>query len=135
MATLTSATSLLALLDEPDQSLQVYSLENLNQLADEFWAEIADYVTKIEELYEDDKFPQSKLTALVASKVGFFGRPDMHALASELFELTFPNRNQVYYNLAEFDQSMHFALAAGELFDLSVKTEYVETIVCMCATV
>ncbi|KAK9238470.1 armadillo-type protein [Lipomyces kononenkoae] len=106
MATLTSATSLLALLDEPDQSLQVYALENLNQLADEFWAEIADYVTKIEELYEDDKFPQSKLAALVASKV--------------------------YYNLAEFDQSMHFALAAGELFDLSVKTEYVETIVSKC---
>ncbi|KAK9329312.1 armadillo-type protein [Lipomyces starkeyi] len=106
MATLTSATSLLALLDEPDQSLQVYALKNLNQLADEFWAEIADYVTKIEELYEDDKFPQSKLAALVASKV--------------------------YYNLAEFDQSMHFALAAGDLFDLSLKTEYVETIVSKC---
>ncbi|KAK9262293.1 armadillo-type protein [Lipomyces tetrasporus] len=106
MAALTSATSLLALLDEPDQSLQVYALENLNQLADEFWAEIADYVTKIEELYEDEHFPQSKLAALVASKV--------------------------YYNLAEFDQSMHFALAAGDLFDLSVKTEYVETIVSKC---
>ncbi|KAK9323452.1 armadillo-type protein [Lipomyces orientalis] len=106
MAALTSATSLLALLDEPDQSLQVYALENLNQLADEFWAEIADFVTRIEELYEDEHFPQSKLAALVASKV--------------------------YYNLAEFDQSMHFALAAGDLFDLSVKTEYVETIVSKC---
>lgn len=26
---------------------------------------------------------------------------------------------------------MEFALAAGDLFDLSVKSEYVETIVCM----
>ncbi|KAK9464676.1 armadillo-type protein [Lipomyces arxii] len=106
MATLTSATSLLALLDEPDPNLQVYALDNLNKVVDEFWAEITDYVTRIEELYEDDKFPQSRLAALVASKV--------------------------YYHLGELDSSVQFALAAGDLFDLSVKTEYVETIVSKC---
>ncbi|KAK9477850.1 armadillo-type protein [Lipomyces japonicus] len=106
MATLTSAASLLALLDEPDQSLQVYALQNLNVVVDEFWTEITDYVTRIEELYEDEKFPERKLAALIASKV--------------------------FYNLGEFDQSMHFALAAGDLFDLSLKTEYVETIVSKC---
>lgn len=45
MATLTSSAALLALLEEPDQSLQVYALENLNELVDEFWTEITDSVT------------------------------------------------------------------------------------------
>ncbi|KAK9461244.1 armadillo-type protein [Lipomyces oligophaga] len=106
MPTLTSAEPLLALLDEPDQSLQVYALEQLNVLVDEFWAEITDYITRIEELSEDTRFPQFHLAALVASKV--------------------------YYNLGEFDESLEFALSAGELFDLSVKSEYVETIVSKC---
>ncbi|KAK9473769.1 armadillo-type protein [Dipodascopsis tothii] len=106
MASLTSSAALLALLDEPDQSLQVYALEKLNEVVDEFWTEITDSVTVIEELYEDDKFPQRKLAALIASKV--------------------------YYNLGEFDSSMNFALSAGELFDLAAKSEYVETIVSKC---
>ncbi|KAK7203220.1 armadillo-type protein [Myxozyma melibiosi] len=106
MVALTSAASLLALLDEPDQSLQVYALEQLNAIVAEFWAEITDQVSRIEELYENERFPQRKLAALVASKV--------------------------YYNLGEFVQSMQFALAAGDLFDLSVKNEYVETIVSKC---
>ncbi|KAK9446473.1 armadillo-type protein [Limtongia smithiae] len=106
MATLTSASALLALLNEGDESLQVYALGNLNALVDEFWAEISDEVAVIEVLYEDEQFPQRELAALVASKV--------------------------YYNLGDFDSSMQFALAAGDLFDLSVKTEYVETIVSKC---
>jgi 26S proteasome regulatory subunit N2 len=35
----------------------------------------------------------------------------------------------VYYHQDELDESMMFALGAGELFDISAKDEYVETII------
>lgn len=57
-----------------------------------------------EELYEDKRFPEQDLAALVVSKV--------------------------YYHLGEYEESMMFALGAGELFDISVRTEYEDTIIC-----
>ena len=36
---------------------------------------------------------------------------------------------QVYFHLNEFDEALTFALGAGKLFDLSAKTEYVETMI------
>lgn len=57
-----------------------------------------------EVLYEDDQFSERNLAALVASKV--------------------------YYHLGEYDESMMFALGAGDLFDITAKSEYVETMIC-----
>ncbi|KAI7851623.1 armadillo-type protein [Circinella umbellata] len=106
MAALTSASGILALLDEQQPELQVYALQNLNNLVNEFWAEISDSVAKIEILYEDSQFSQRELAALVASKV--------------------------YYHLGELDESLTFALGAGQSFDLTEKSEYVETIISKC---
>lgn len=106
---LETASPYLALLNEPDYSLKTYALESIDSHVDQLWAEIADHITQIEELYEDEKFPAPQLAALVASKV--------------------------YYNLGEFDASMRFALVAGDKFDLSVKSEYIETIVSKCISV
>ncbi|CAG8541004.1 10235_t:CDS:10, partial [Funneliformis caledonium] len=86
---------LIALLDESEEELKIYALQKLNPLVDQFWTEISDAVSKIEILYEDEYFPQRQLSALVASKV--------------------------YYHLGEFDDSLSFALGAGELFDASSK--------------
>ncbi|CDH53515.1 probable rpn2-26s proteasome regulatory subunit [Lichtheimia corymbifera JMRC:FSU:9682] len=106
MAVLTSASGILSLLDEPQPDLQVYALQNLNNLVNEFWAEISDSVAKIEILYEDPQFSQRELAALVASKV--------------------------YYHLGELDDSVTFALGAGKFFDLTEKSEYVDTIISKC---
>jgi 26S proteasome regulatory subunit N2 len=35
----------------------------------------------------------------------------------------------VYFHLNEFDDALTFALGAGKLFDLSARTEYVETMI------
>ncbi|OUM69113.1 hypothetical protein PIROE2DRAFT_3006 [Piromyces sp. E2] len=105
MVALTSAAGVISLLDESEE-LQIYALKKLNTIVDQFWAEISDSVSKIEVLYEDEKFKHRNLAALVASKV--------------------------YYHLGEFDESMSFALGAGDLFDSSVSNEYVETIVAKC---
>ncbi|CAG8455290.1 13893_t:CDS:10 [Ambispora leptoticha] len=106
MVGLTSAGGIIALLDEPEEELKVYALKKLNNLVDQFWAEIADAISKIEILYEDEEFSQRELSALVASKV--------------------------YYHLGEFEDSLTFALGAGTLFDASSKSEYVETIISKC---
>lgn len=103
---LASAAPLLALLDEPDYQLKAYALESLDSNVDQLWAEVADHISQIEELYEDDAFPVPQLAALVASKV--------------------------YYNLGEFDASMKYALVAGDRFNLGTQSEYIETIVSKC---
>ncbi|KAG2231561.1 hypothetical protein INT48_002977, partial [Thamnidium elegans] len=106
MTALTSANGIIALLDEQQPELKVYALQQLNTLVDEFWAEISDSIAKIEILYEDSSFTKRELAALVASKV--------------------------YYNLGELDDSLTFALGAGQSFDLSEDSEYVTTIISKC---
>ncbi|CCX33138.1 armadillo-type protein [Pyronema domesticum] len=106
MPGLTSAAGLIGLLDEPDTDLRNYALQQLDVYVHQFWPEIADEVSKIEAIYEDESFKQRKLAALVVSKV--------------------------YYHLGEYDDSMMFALGAGELFNITAKEEYVDTIISKC---
>jgi len=56
-----------------------------------------------EELYESADFPEKELAALVTSKI--------------------------YYHLQEYDESMTFALGAGNLFHITAKGEYEETMI------
>ncbi|KAJ2724496.1 proteasome regulatory particle base subunit [Coemansia sp. Benny D115] len=100
---LTSASGLISLLDEPERELQHYGLAQLNAVSDRFWTEISDSISKIEILYEDDTFPHRPLAALVASKI--------------------------YFHLGEFDDALTFALGAGQLFSLTDTSAYVQTIV------
>jgi len=104
--TLTSAAGIIALLDDQELDLQHYALEKLDVVVDEFWAEIAEIVNKIEELYEDEQFRYRKLCALVASKV--------------------------YYHLGAFEDSLMYALGAGELFNVNSHSQYVETTIAKC---
>ncbi|KAG0151044.1 hypothetical protein CROQUDRAFT_651562 [Cronartium quercuum f. sp. fusiforme G11] len=114
MSAITSASGILTLLDEDDVSLKTYALEQLNSLVYEFWAEVADRISKIEVLYEDDTLSPStrSLAALVASKV--------------------------YYHLGDLGESLQFALGAGDRFEVqrvgTVGTdgEFVETVVSEC---
>jgi 26S proteasome regulatory subunit N2 len=59
-----------------------------------------------EALYEDDAFPERRLAALVLAKV--------------------------YYHLQEYNESMAFALGAGDLFQLDNGGEFEETIISKC---
>jgi 26S proteasome regulatory subunit N2 len=56
-----------------------------------------------EELHEDKNFKGRDRAALLAAKV--------------------------FYHLNAFPDALHYALQAGELFDLSQKTEFVETLI------
>ena len=106
MVGLTSASGVVGFLYEPDPELQIFALRKLNDEIDSLWTEVVDSIGQIEALYEDPSFPESKLAALVAAKV--------------------------YYNLQEYNESMIFALGAGQLFDLDHDGEFEDTIISKC---
>lgn len=101
-----SIAGVLSLLDEKDESLQTFALEKLNTLTGQFWAEIADSISKIEILYENKKFKSRQLAAMVASKV--------------------------YFHLGALDDALTFALGAEKLFNLNDRSEYVESLIWRC---
>lgn len=103
---ITSAAGVLSLLDETEPQLKVFALEKLNKIVDVFWAEISEAIDKIEVLHEDSAFKHRELAALVASKV--------------------------YYHLGAFEESLTYALGAGNLFNVNDTSEYVETTIAKC---
>ncbi|KAJ4955156.1 hypothetical protein NE237_011939 [Protea cynaroides] len=103
MATMvSSASGLLAMLNEPHPMLKLHALSNLNTFVDYFWPEISTSVPIIESLYEDEEFTQRPLAALLVSKV--------------------------FYYLGELNDSLSYALGAGSLFDVSEDSDYVHTL-------
>ncbi|KAI0170035.1 26S proteasome regulatory subunit rpn2 [Pestalotiopsis sp. NC0098] len=106
MPGLVTATGVLGFLADEEPELKVFALQTLNDDIDTVWTEVAGALGQIETLYEDDSFPERKLAALVLSKV--------------------------YYHLGAYDESMFFALAAGDLFKLDNPTEFEETIISKC---
>jgi len=101
-----AAGGALALLDEPEPALQVAGLRRLDDMATHYWAELSTSIEKIETMYEDESFQERKLAALVAAKV--------------------------FYHLGELDDSMTYALYAEDLFDITARSSFVETIVNKC---
>ena len=106
MTVVSTASGLLAMLQEDHPTLKLHALKNLNVLVDHFWPEISTNISAIESLYEDETFHERQLAALVASKV--------------------------FYYLGELNDSLTYALGAGPLFDVSEDTEYVQTLVAKC---
>uniref|UniRef100_A0A9J8CK40 26S proteasome non-ATPase regulatory subunit 1 n=1 Tax=Cyprinus carpio carpio TaxID=630221 RepID=A0A9J8CK40_CYPCA len=86
--------------------LKEFALQKLNAIVNDFWAEISESVDKIEVLYEDESFRSRAFAALVASKV--------------------------FYHLGAFEESLNYALGAGDLFNVNDDSEYVETIIAKC---
>ncbi|XP_066256919.1 26S proteasome non-ATPase regulatory subunit 1 [Euwallacea similis] len=103
---ITSAAGVISLLEEPRPELKIFALKKLDTIVDEFWPEISEAIEKIEILHEDKVFQQHQLAALVASKV--------------------------YYHLGAFEDSLTYALGAGDLFDVNARSEYVETTLSKC---
>ncbi|KAH7166310.1 armadillo-type protein [Dactylonectria macrodidyma] len=106
MPGLVSATGVLAFLADEEPELKVFALQTLNDDIDTVWTEVAAALSQIEALYEDESFPERQLAALVLAKV--------------------------YYHLQAYNDSMVFALAAGDLFKLDAPGEFEETIISRC---
>ncbi|KAK7090850.1 26S proteasome non-ATPase regulatory subunit 1-like [Littorina saxatilis] len=103
---ITSAAGVLSLLDEPEPQLKMFALQKLDKIVGVFWAEISESIDKIEVLFEDQGFKSKQLAALVASKV--------------------------YYHLGAYEESLTYALGAGDLFNVNDNSEFVQTIIAKC---
>jgi len=99
---LTSASGILALLDEPEPELKIFALERLYDIIDVFWPEIADYVQKIEALEESKDFSKRQLAALIVSKV--------------------------YFHLGSYSDSLNYALRTGVLLAKDDNELYINTV-------
>lgn len=100
---LNTATSYLAMLQEDDKEIKSHVLDKLNQLVDEYWAEISDYITDLENLYRSKEIPEKQvLIALILSKI--------------------------YYNLEDYDSAIEWALEAGEMFNILERSQFINTI-------
>ena len=88
---------------------QVQALKKLNMVVDYQWHEISEELTRIEALIDLASFPEKELAASVASKV--------------------------FYYLNEHDEALKLALEAGQHFDISQDTKYVNTMVHKCIDV
>ncbi|KAM4055997.1 proteasome/cyclosome repeat domain-containing protein [Hirsutella rhossiliensis] len=106
MPGLVSAIGVLAFLSDEEPELKVFALQTLNDDIDTVWTEVAGALSQLEALYEDESFPERQLAALVLAKV--------------------------YYHLQAYNDSMVFALAAGDLFKLESPGEFEETIISKC---
>ncbi|XP_065188071.1 26S proteasome non-ATPase regulatory subunit 1-like [Sycon ciliatum] len=103
---ISSAGGLIALLSDEDPTIQVYALQRLNEVVDQHWTELSEHISLLEVLYENKSYEHRTLAALVVSKV--------------------------YYHLGSFDDALVYALGAGDLFDVTTKSEYIETLVSKC---
>lgn len=145
------------MLEENEPQLKIFALKKLNYIVDEFWAEISEAIEKMsvffrclivpfvlvsqvhalrfenfrEVLHEDASFSQRELAALVASKVRKL-RSVPVKFRKVVIRLICRCFLQVYYHLGSFEDSLTFALGAGNLFDVNHNTEYVETIISKC---
>ncbi|ESZ91093.1 26S proteasome regulatory subunit rpn2 [Sclerotinia borealis F-4128] len=106
MPSLTSASGVLGFLSDEEPELKVFALQTINDDIDTLWTEVAGSVSQIEALYEDESFPERRLASLVLAKV--------------------------YFHLQAYNESMTFALGAGDLFQLDEAGEFEETIISKC---
>lgn len=86
--------------------MQLKALQKLYSIIDVHWAEVCDSLPLIEELSEDESFIGANLAAAVASRC--------------------------FYHLQEYKEALRLALSAGKYFDISVKSEYVDTLLAKC---
>ncbi|CAH8256564.1 unnamed protein product [Arabidopsis lyrata] len=103
-AMISSASSVLAMLNETHPSLKLQALINLNRFVHQFWPEISASLPILECLYKDEKFNQHlrQLAALLISKV--------------------------FYYLGELNNSLSYALGAGSLFAVLDESDYFNTL-------
>ena len=114
---------LLSLLDETNGIVLQNTLSSLTASVDTHWPEIADYIARIEELYESPS-----LSGQVSGSQGKEGSAGTvgQGVSREMAGLLLA---KVYYHLGEFDVAVGFALGAGKLFDLSAGDQFTQTII------
>ncbi|KAJ8958798.1 hypothetical protein NQ318_019556 [Aromia moschata] len=102
---ITSAAGIISLLEEPRPELKVFALKKLDSIVDEFWPEISEAIEKI-----------------FSTRTRSFNSTNWPPWWPARFTIT----------SGAFEDSLTYALGAGDLFDVNARTEYVETTLAKC---
>jgi len=103
---LSSASGLLSLFREEDNTLKIYSMKRMCDVIDLFWHEVADYLNEIQALALDAAFPERELAAYLAA--------------------------QIHYHLEQYSIALELALESGKYFDIQSDSPFVKTLVTRC---
>ena len=101
-----SVSSLLSLLDEPDDQLKAFALTSLVKVVDSHWASISESLPKLENLAEDEKFSHREVASALASRC--------------------------FFHLEAYDDATRLALSAGDYLDVEGSSSYSKAIVGRC---
>ena len=101
-----SVSSLLSLLDEPDDQLKAFALTSLVKVVDSHWASISESLPKLEHLAEDEKFSHREVASALASRC--------------------------FFHLEAYDDATRLALSAGDYLDVEGSSSYSKAIVGRC---
>jgi 26S proteasome regulatory subunit N2 len=96
----------LTLLDEPDDQLKSFALKSLLALVDSHWASVSEALSKLENLAENERFPDRETACALASRC--------------------------FFHLEEYDDATRLALGAGVHFDVEGSSAYSKAIVGRC---
>lgn len=84
------------------QGAQLEAIRQLTSMVDTFWTEVADSITQLEELFEDEHFSAKDEAAFLLSKV--------------------------YYHLGDYQLSLSYAIHAGSLIEWTGTSEFVQVL-------
>ncbi|OMJ68245.1 hypothetical protein SteCoe_34358 [Stentor coeruleus] len=101
-----SARGLLCQFKHNNPEIKAFALQKLNEVVDYCWHEIAKYLPDIQNLALDGDYDHHELAAFLAS--------------------------QVHYHLENYKEALMLALESGDLFDISQKSDFVQTLVSHC---
>jgi 26S proteasome regulatory subunit N2 len=101
-----SAQGLLAQFKHTNSHIKAFALEKLNDVVDYCWHEIANYLPEIQDLALNTDYQYHELAAYLAS--------------------------QVHYHLENYKEALMLALESGAKFDISLKSDFVQTLVSHC---
>ena len=101
-----SARGLLSQFKHTNPHIKAFALQKLNEVAEYCWHEIASYLPEIQELALNVDYEHHELSAYLAS--------------------------QIHYHLENYKEALMLALESGDHFDISLKSDFVQTLVSHC---
>ena len=101
-----SARGLLAQFKHNNPKIKAFALSKLNEIAEYCWHEIASYLPEIQDLALNSDYQCHDLAAYLAS--------------------------QIHYHLENYKEALMLALESGHYFDISLKSDFVQTLVSHC---
>eukprot|EP00560_Eucampia_antarctica_P007127 CAMPEP_0197823392 /NCGR_PEP_ID=MMETSP1437-20131217/721_1 /TAXON_ID=49252 ORGANISM="Eucampia antarctica, Strain CCMP1452" /NCGR_SAMPLE_ID=MMETSP1437 /ASSEMBLY_ACC=CAM_ASM_001096 /LENGTH=1035 /DNA_ID=CAMNT_0043422531 /DNA_START=141 /DNA_END=3248 /DNA_ORIENTATION=+ len=116
-----SASGLLAMLSEPDVTLQSHALHKLLEKINVLWHEVAEVLPELESIAEESTHPARQVAAAVASRVFFHLEEPVQALRLAL------ESSEQHFDVVRERQSPYVTCLTGAAVDAYIKKKQKQT--------